>query len=176
MTDLAHEMMDGQIHNAERVADLIAIQSLATAYAHAIDDLDWPRWTSLFLPYAHIDYTSAGGIEGTPAELAEWMPSALSIFDFCMHTTSTHEICLTSSDTATGRVHVFNRNGVHWEGRPEILDVGAVYHDSYRRVGATWRFSARVEHTTYITGGAFADMIREAAIASTPDGRRPPFG
>ncbi|MEO6467762.1 MAG: nuclear transport factor 2 family protein [Acidimicrobiia bacterium] len=176
MTDQTDEGRDGQVHPPERIADLMAIQDLANAYAHAVDDLDWSRWQSLFLPDAHIDYTSAGGIEGTPAELAAWMPSALSIFDFCMHTTSTHEIRFTGTDTATGRVHVFNRNGVHWEGRAEIVDVGAVYEDTYRRVENTWRFAVRVEHTKYITGGAFADVIREATTVSTRDGRTPPFG
>ena len=167
---------DGRIHPPERVADLLAIQDLATSYAHAVDDLDWPRWEALFVPDARIDYTSAGGIEGTPAELAAWMPAALSIFTFCMHTTSTHEIRFTGADTATGRVHVLNRNGAHWEGNPEIVDVGAVYDDTYRRVGDAWRFASRVEHTKYITGGAFADLIREAATGSTRDGRTPPFG
>ena len=120
MTDPTGQGADGRIHQPERVADLMAIQDLATSYAHAVDDLDWPRWQALFLPDAHIDYTSAGGIEGTPAELAAWMPEALSIFTFSMHTTSTHEIRFTGPDTATGRVHVVNRNGVHWEASPRV--------------------------------------------------------
>jgi len=176
MTDPTRDVVDGRVHPSERIADVLAIQDLATSYAHAVDDLDWPRWQALFVPDARIDYTSAGGIEGTPAELAAWMPSALSVFDFSMHTTSTHEIRFTGADTATGRVHVFNRNGVHWQGAAEIVDVGAVYDDTYRRVGDAWRFASRIEHTKYITGGAFADLIREAAAATTRDGRTPPFG
>lgn len=167
---------DGLVHPPERMADVMAIQDLAIAYAHAVDDLDWARWEALFLPDAHIDYTSAGGIDGTPAELAAWMPGALSVFEFCLHTTSTHEIRFTGADAAAGRVHVFNRNGVRWEGRAEIVDVGAVYEDTYRRVDGGWRIASRVEHTTYITGGALADVIRDAAAASTRDGRVPPFG
>ena len=104
------------------------------------------------------------------------MPGALSVFEFCLHTTSTHEIRFTGPDTAEGRVHVFNRNGVRWEGRAEIVDVGAVYEDAYRRVDDVWRIVSRVEHTTYITGGAFAGVIHEIAASSTPDGRTPPFG
>ena len=175
MADPTNQGTDGRIHTPERVADLMAIQDLATSYAHAVDDLDWSRWEALFLPDAHIDYTSAGGIEGTPAELAAWMPAALSIFTFSMHTTSTHEIRFTGAETAVGRVHVFNRNGVHWEGAAEIVDVGAVYDDTYRRVGDAWRFASRIEHTKYITGGGLAEVIREAAAASTRDGRTPPF-
>lgn len=164
---------DGAVHDTDRVADVLAIQDLATAYAYAVDDRDWQRWQALFRPDAHIDYTSAGGIAGSPAELAVWMPDAMSVFEFCLHSTSTHEVRFTGPDTATGRVHVFNRNGVRWEGAPEIFDVGAVYEDTYAQDGDRWRFTSRVEHTTYMTGGAFAAMIRDAA-AATPS-KRPPF-
>jgi len=176
MTDTTSGRADARLLEPSRLADVVAIQDLATSYAHAVDDHDWSRWEALFLPDAHIDYTSAGGIEGTPAELAAWMPAAMSVFTFCMHSTSTHEIRFIGPETATGRVHVFNRNGVNWEGNPEIVDVGAVYEDTYTRVGDRWRFASRVERTTYIAGGAFADMIRKSAVAAARGGRTPPFG
>jgi hypothetical protein len=154
---------DGRVPDTARLADIAAIENLAVAYAHAVDDRDWSRWEALFLPDAHIDYVSAGGIEGTPAELAAWMPDAMSSFRWCLHSMFTHEIHFTDDNTATGRVHVFNRNGVEWEGTPELVDVGAVYHDRYVRAGEHWRFAERVEKTKYIEGGRFADMIRDAA-------------
>jgi len=175
MDDTVDPRDDGRVLESNRLADHLAIQDLVTSYAHAVDDRDWGRWESLFLPEARIDYTSAGGIEGSPAELARWMPRAMATFTFCMHSTSTHEIRFTGPDSATGRVHVFNRNGAEWEGRAEIVDVGAVYEDSYLRVGGTWRFASRIEHTRYITGGAFADLIRTAAEA-TRDDHSTPFG
>ena len=125
---------DGQVLTPDRVADHLAIQDLATAYAYAVDDRDWVRWEALFTPDAHVDYTAAGGIAGTAAEVAAWMPDAMAVFTFCLHTTATHEIRFTGPDTAVGRVHVFNRNGVDWEGRSEIFDVSAIYEDTYRRV------------------------------------------
>ncbi len=172
-TDGLHS--DGRIPEPGRLADRAAIQDLATAYAYAVDDRDWTRWEALFLPDALVDYSSAGGIAGTPAEVAAWIPGAMAIFAFCLHTTSTHEINFTGPDHAEGRVHVFNRNGVEWEGRPELFDVGAVYHDTYARHGDVWRIAGRVEHTTYVAGGAFADMIRGIARAAQT-GRPPPFG
>lgn len=157
---------DGQVLGAERVADRLAIGDLVTAYAYAIDDGDWVRWEALFLPDAHIDYTSAGGIAGSPAELAAWMPEAMAVFTFTLHTTSTHEVRFLGDDDAAGRVHVFNRNGAIWEGRSEVVDVGAIYEDTYRRVDDGWRFARRVEHTAYIEGGALADLIRAGARLS----------
>lgn len=157
---------DGTV--GERVADRLALQDLVTAYAYAVDDGDWVRWEGLFEPDARIDYTAAGGIAGTPAELAAWMPASLSVFAFSLHTTSTHEVRFTGPDTATGRVHVLNRNGVVWEGRSELVDVGAVYEDAYVLREGRWRFASRVEHTAYVSGGVlepggFAAVVRDLA-------------
>lgn len=160
MTDA---LTDGAIPTPARAGDVLAIQDLVTAYAHAVDDRDWVRWEALFLPDAPIDYTSAGGIAGSPRELAAWMPDAMAAFTWCMHSTSTHEIRFTGSDDATGRVHVFNRNGAQWEGEREVVDVSAVYVDRYRRTDAGWRFAERIEHTKSITGGPFAELIAKAA-------------
>ncbi len=158
---------DAVVLDAERQADVLAIKDLAIAYAHSVDDRDWVRWEALFVPDAHIDYLSAGGIAGTPSELAAWMPDALAAFKWCLHSMFSHEIRFLDDDHATGRVHVFNRNGVEWDGEPEILDVGGVYVDRYVRVGDAWRFAQRVEQIKYITGGRFADMVRDAAGVSS---------
>jgi len=151
---------DGQIPDAARLADLRAIEDLAIAYAYAVDDRDWARWEALFQPDGLVDYTRSGGIKGTPAEVAEWMVGAMATFAFTVHTTSTHEIRFTGPDTATGRAHVINRNGVEWNGASELFDVGARYEDTYVRVGAGWRIASRIEYTTSLSGGSFADMIR----------------
>lgn len=166
---------DGRVMEPSRVADHLAILDLATAYAHAVDDGDWARWEALFVPDAHIDYTAAGGVAGTPAEVAAWMPDAMAVFSCCLHATSTHEVRFTGENTARGRVLVLNRNGVVWEGRPELVDVGAVYDDTYVRVGAVWRFASRVEHTRLLTGGEFAEVVRDMAARTRP-GISPPFG
>ena len=123
----------------------------------------WPRWEALFTVDALVDYRSAGGIAGTPAVMAPWLAEALATYTWCLHSMSTHEITFTGPDTAEGRLHVHNRNGVNWKGEAEIMEVGAVYHDTYRRSGERWRFAARVEHTIFITGGRFADMVARAA-------------
>lgn len=159
---------DGVVLGPDRVADHLAIQDLATAYAYAVDDGDWARWQALFTPDARIDYTAAGGIVGTPAEVAAWMPTAMAIFTFSLHTTATHEIRFTGPDTATGRVQVFNRNGVDWEGVAEIFDVSAIYADTYQRVGDAWRISGRTERTLCMTGGRFAELIRDGLSDGGP--------
>lgn len=154
--------VDGEVPSPGRLVDIRAIEDLAISYAHAVDDRDWGRWEALFTPDAVVDYTSAGGIRGNPAEIAAWLPDAFAAFEWCMHSMSTHEITFADDTHASGRVHVLNRNGVTYEGRSEILDVGAVYEDTYERIGSTWRFTRRIEHTHYVDGGAFADMLRRS--------------
>lgn len=162
MDDPVDVEADGQVPSAARLADREAIRDLVTAYAYAIDDRDWARWEGLFLPDAHVDYTASGGIAGSAPEVARWLPDALSVFTYCLHTTSTHETRFTGPGRARGRVHVRNRNGLQWEGEAQVLDVGAIYDDTYSLQDGCWRFASRVERTVYVAGGSFADLIRDA--------------
>jgi len=138
--------------------DRALIGDLVVAYAFAIDERDWKAFEALFTPDAHIDYKSAGGIAGPPAEVATWMPQAISLFTWTLHSVLTHRLAPTGPDTVTGSLHMFARHGVLWDGVNEVMDVSGVYQDRYVRTPAGWRFAARREHTLSITGGKFAEM------------------
>ncbi|HEX5613645.1 MAG TPA: nuclear transport factor 2 family protein [Acidimicrobiia bacterium] len=144
----------------ERFEDRARIERLAIAYAYAVDEKDWRAFEDLYVPDALIDYRSAGGIAGTPAEVAAWMEGAMAMFAWSMHSISTQRIEFTGPDTATGSVHVFARHGLEWEGVEELMDVSAVYHDSYVRTASGWRFSKRREQTHDLSGGRFAALVR----------------
>ena len=163
----------GTVPGPARQGDVLAIRDLAIAYGFAVDDRDWNRWESLFTSDARIDYSQSGGITGTPEQIAAWLPGAMSVFAWSLHSILTHEIRFTGADTAAGRVHLVNRNGVEWEGTRELCDIGGVYLDEYRRAGDSWRFTSRVESIRYITGGAFAALVRELAAKASPSGIRP---
>jgi hypothetical protein len=151
---------DGRVHDHERQGDVLAIRDLAISYAHAVDDRDWARFEALFRSDATIDYTASGGMAGFPAEVAAWMPGALSLFTWSLHSISTHEVRFTGPGTATGRVHLVNRNGVEWEGEAELVDIVGLYLDDYVRVGDRWCFAARRERILSVVGGRFADVVR----------------
>ncbi len=143
-----------------RLEDRARIEQLAIAYAYAVDDKDWSAFEALYVPDAIIDYRSAGGIAGTPAEVAAWMAGVSEMFSWSMHSMSTQRIVFTEPDAATGSVHVFARYGLVWEGAEELMDVSAVYHDTYVRTEAGWRFASRREQTNSVTGGRFAELVR----------------
>lgn len=138
--------------------DRALIGDLVVAYAFAIDERNWQAFAALFTPDAAIDYRSAGGIAGTPAEVAAWMPNAMSIFTWTLHSVLTHRLEATGPDAATGSLHMFARHGLVWEGVKEVMDVSGLYYDQYVRTPAGWRFAARREHTLSITGGKFAEF------------------
>jgi hypothetical protein len=142
--------------------DRALIGDLVVAYAFAIDERNWPAFEALFTPEASIDYRSAGGMAGTPSEVAAWMPQAMSIFTWTLHSVLTHRLEATGPDTVNGSLHMFARHGLVWDGATEVMDVSGLYHDRYVRTPAGWRFAARREHTLSITGGRFA------AIAAAP--------
>ncbi len=164
---------DGAVPGPARQADVLAIRDLAIAYGFAVDDRDWGRWKSLFTSDARIDYSRSGGITGALEQVAAWLPDAMSVFTWSLHSILTHEIRFTGPGTATGRVHLFNRNGIEWAGTPELCDIGGVYLDGYQRVGDHWRFTSRVESIRYITGAAFAAVVRDLAAKTSPAGTRP---
>jgi 3-phenylpropionate/cinnamic acid dioxygenase small subunit len=143
-----------------RLEDRARIEQLTTAYAYAVDDKDWSTFEALYVTDATIDYRSAGGITGTPAEVAGWMAGAMAMFSWSMHSMSTQRIVFTGPDTATGSVHVLARHGLMWEGVEELMDVSAVYHDLYVRTASGWRFASRREQTNAVTGGRFAELVR----------------
>lgn len=67
------------------VLDRLAIDSLITDYAIAVDDGDWDGYRQLFAPGGRADYRSAGGIEGTGAEVADWLAGTLRMFAMRQH-------------------------------------------------------------------------------------------
>ena len=169
------EHVDGRVPSPSRQADILAIQDLVVAYGFAVDDRDWPRWTALFTDDATLDYTHSGGIAGTIGEVAAWMPEAMPMFAWSLHSVLTHEIRFTGENTARGRVHLFNRNGVEWKGHLEFCDVGGLYLDEYSRSGDRWQFTRRAEQSHYIAGGEFAAVVRDLAATTAPD-KPPPMG
>ncbi|MEV0850251.1 nuclear transport factor 2 family protein [Streptomyces sp. NPDC049954] len=60
------------------VMDRLALDSLLTACAVAVDDGDWPAYEALFAPSGRVDLRGAGGEEGPAGEVARRLAGALA--------------------------------------------------------------------------------------------------
>ncbi|MEW1926333.1 nuclear transport factor 2 family protein [Streptomyces sp. NPDC088360] len=67
------------------VMDRLAIDSLITEYAVTVDDGDWDAYQGLFTPDGRADYSSAGGIDASAAEVAGWLAGTMELFPMRQH-------------------------------------------------------------------------------------------
>ncbi|MFG2993805.1 nuclear transport factor 2 family protein [Streptomyces sp. NPDC048257] len=67
------------------VMDRLAIDEVVTGYAVAVDDGDWAAYRALFTSGGRADYSSAGGIEGPAAEVADWLAQTMTLFPVRQH-------------------------------------------------------------------------------------------
>uniref|UniRef100_A0AAU2VZJ5 Nuclear transport factor 2 family protein n=1 Tax=Streptomyces sp. NBC_00008 TaxID=2903610 RepID=A0AAU2VZJ5_9ACTN len=67
------------------VMDRISIDAVITGYAVAVDDGEWADYRVLFAPDGRADYRTAGGIEGTASEVAQWLSQTMLLFPVRQH-------------------------------------------------------------------------------------------
>lgn len=146
-------------HSETANNDRQEISDLVLAYAYAVDARDWETFASLWHEDAEVDYRSAGGISGSSRDFVAWLPGALEMFEWTLHSVMSHRVRFTSDDTAEGEAHVIAHHGLTWEGRPEWLDVIGIYRDRYVRTPDGWRFLFRSEDTRQFRGGALAELL-----------------
>ena len=136
--------------NLQELSDRLEIDDLLTRYANALDDRDWERWAACFTADARIDYTAAGGIQGSLPEVRAWLEQVMPGFKMTQHLVTNKEIRL-DGDTATCRSCLFNPMGVaDGDGMMVVLECGT-YRDRLVRTAAGWRIAERVEQPTFST-------------------------
>ncbi|WP_406098794.1 nuclear transport factor 2 family protein [Streptomyces sp. NBC_01013] len=67
------------------VMDRLSIDAVITGYAVAVDDGAWPDYRALFTADGRADYRTAGGIEGSATEVAEWLSETMTLFPVRQH-------------------------------------------------------------------------------------------
>ena len=67
------------------VMDRLAVDGIVTEYAAAVNEGDWDAYLRLFTEDGRADYRTAGGIEGTAAEVARWLARSMERFELCQH-------------------------------------------------------------------------------------------
>jgi 3-phenylpropionate/cinnamic acid dioxygenase small subunit len=136
----------------QEISDRMEISDLLTRYTTAIDNKDYALLDTCFLPDAHVDYVSSGGIAGEYPEVRAWLEKALAIFSATIHSLSNHEIQL-EGDRAQTRTLVSNpMSMVDGEGKQSLFTVYAYYHDDLVRTEDGWRIAQRVEKQALLDG------------------------
>lgn len=130
--------------------DRLEIQDLLVRYATALDDRDWKRLATCFLPDAVADYGTMGEHVGY-ATIEKLCRSALEGLDASQHFVSNFEITI-DGDTAHSRCYLMAQHvresapdGPHW-----IL--AGTYRDALVRSPDGWRIERRELRTTWTEG------------------------
>ena len=114
------------------VEDRIVMDDLLTRYATAIDSLDWEMLDSVFIGDAHLDYRSAGGIEGSYPEVRQWLTEVLPLFEVTQHLVVNREFGRHDGGVYA-RSCFLNVNRLQVDGKPWQFTVGGRYHDQLVR-------------------------------------------
>ncbi|HYN34340.1 MAG TPA: nuclear transport factor 2 family protein [Ilumatobacteraceae bacterium] len=132
-----------------RADDRLAIGELMARYAWGLADRDWEAWLACFSAQAHVDYTTAGGIAGTPAEAATWLEATLAMFDVSISQASNIVIDFTDDDTAT--VRSMYKMAMRIPGdSPTYMEACGYYRDTVVRLESRWLLADRFEHLLYV--------------------------
>jgi 3-phenylpropionate/cinnamic acid dioxygenase small subunit len=130
------------------VEDRLEIDDLLTRYATAIDGLDFDLLDTVFTADAHLDYRSAGGIEGSYPEVRNWLSKVLPIFDVTQHLV-VNRVFATVGDAVHVTSAFLNTNRLKVDEKPWTFTVGGRYRDVVDKTVDGWRIGGRVEDTLW---------------------------
>jgi 3-phenylpropionate/cinnamic acid dioxygenase small subunit len=132
-----------------RADDRLAIGELMARYAWGLADRDWAAWRACFTADAHVDYTTAGGVAGTPAEAATWLEATLAMFDVSISQAS--NVVIDFSDDHTAAVRSMYKMTMRIPGdAPTYMEACGYYRDTVVRTESGWLLADRFEHLLYV--------------------------
>jgi 3-phenylpropionate/cinnamic acid dioxygenase small subunit len=140
--------------------DRLAISDAIVRYAWAIDEKDWAALDTVFLPDAHLDYSSnPGGIAGPYGEVRQWLETSLAPFPVTQHLVTNIDVRV-DGDRATSRTMVYNPMGAATrEGPLHFFFLGGRYDDEWARTPDGWRIAKRVETLLWFQGSLPKELV-----------------
>jgi hypothetical protein len=132
-----------------RAGDRLLIAELLNTYSYAMLDRDFDAWKNCFTTDGHADYTTAGGVAGTPAEAAEWLKGVFGMFDISASQASNVVIEFTGDDTAN--VRSMYKMVMRIPGdTPHYMEACGWYRDKVKRTSDGWKIADRFEQLLYM--------------------------
>ncbi len=132
----------------QEISDRLEIQSILAAYCDAIDTRDFQALDQMFTADATVDYTEAGGGQGSIKHTKAYLVRALEQFSGMQHMLGLPVIKI-EGDAATSRTPVFNPMVVDREDGPKTFFIGLWYRDEWLRTDTGWRIKSRYEDVSY---------------------------
>jgi 3-phenylpropionate/cinnamic acid dioxygenase small subunit len=121
------------------------IENLYSRYAWALVDRDWPAWEACFTADAKIDNTSAGGVVGTPADVAAFLATTFEMFEIALNAVSNLLVDFEDDASATSRAMFTVTMKVADQVAPTYMEARGWYRDRLMRTDHGWRVAERVE-------------------------------
>lgn len=137
----------------QEVKDRLEILELLSRYSWALSDKDWDAWQAVFAAGATVDYSTAGGPVGSPAEAALAFAGMLSMFDVAMSQVSNVVITFEAPDRATCRSMyrmVMRIPGASPDDAGTYMEAQGAYEDLLTYTADGWRIARRYEHLSYV--------------------------
>jgi len=133
----------------QQLSDRIEIGDLMVRYSEALNRADWDAWKAVFTPDAQLDYTTAGGIAGTPEAAVAWLGPTLSVFD--MRIGRTHNVAVSFDGADRATITSQYSMTMRFAGEtPTYIEAAGWYDDVAVRTAEGWRLSARTERIAYM--------------------------
>ena len=134
------------------VVDRLAIEAVLVRYATLIDTKQFDGLREVFSADAVVDYTSAGGIKGSLAEVSTWLATVLAPFTVVQHLVANFAIEI-DGDRARSVCYFHNPMGLPGpDGTVSIFWCGGRYIDELVRTPEGWRICHRVDEVQYMHG------------------------
>ena len=140
--------------DSTEVADRLQIAEVLARYAYAIDSGRWEDLDEVFTPDAVIDYRSAGGIQGAPAEIKPWLASVLAHWPGRLHLVGATAITFTDGEAlvrASFTDTLAPSRDMIPAGAEGLVRGGGWYHHRMVRTTAGWRSRELREEQTWRT-------------------------
>ena len=130
----------------QAVQDKLEIHEQLARYARGVDTRDWDLWKSVFTSDALVDYSSVGGLVGSPDEVATWLERGLKIVPMTQHLISNIEVDL---DADKAKVRAMFYNPLQLPGMADMSFCGGYYHHDFVRTDEGWKSERLVEENVW---------------------------
>ncbi len=137
--------------SVQELSDRVQIEDLIYLEITAIDERDWDMWESIYTADALVDWSEAGAMKGTPAEVRRYAEGVLNTFPYpaYQHLCSNLVIRLTGDEASCRSMQYIAVPLPDASGKRQMSFQGIWFEDQLRRTAEGWRICERIERLAW---------------------------